>query len=127
MSENKDFPIGTVLSIVGDKLISEDHIGGIYAILNFMTGESLMTHQLPRGMRLCRPEILKQHPQLADYDDTPVNGKNWREWLFNQKEKYGATLPISPLPEAEPRFDTPIADLIEMRGGDTDGIIVVEP
>ena len=33
---------------------------GIYDILNFLTGDNLYTHQLPRAMRECEPWLRAQ-------------------------------------------------------------------
>lgn len=49
--ETKSFHIGDVLSAMTGTLVSPRHIGGVYDVLNWMTGESLMTHQLPRASR----------------------------------------------------------------------------
>lgn len=62
-TNTKQFPLGQVLSITNDRLVCE--MGGVYEILNFITGDSLMTHQLPRGMRFAAPFILEAHPDLA--------------------------------------------------------------
>jgi hypothetical protein len=37
---------------------------GIYEILNFLTGDNLFTHQLPRAMRECEPWLKTQFPYL---------------------------------------------------------------
>lgn len=97
MSETRKFHLGDVLSISGEKLVSPRHIEGVYDILNYMTGDSLFTHQLPRAMRQCRPVLLDQHPWLAEIDESRVDGTNWREWLASQVEKYGEQIEISPL------------------------------
>ena len=39
---------------------------GVYEILNFLTGDDLYTHQIPRAMRECRPWLASQFPQLMD-------------------------------------------------------------
>ncbi len=62
----REFPLGTVLTISDGRFVDPDGIGGLYEILNFMTGDNLYTHQLPRGMRECKPDLLRQHPVLAD-------------------------------------------------------------
>lgn len=63
--ESKTFPLGTVLSITTGYLLAPNGIGGVYEILNFMTGDNLYTHQLPRVGRECAPYLLKQFPALA--------------------------------------------------------------
>ena len=69
------FHIGDVLSITTGKMVSPTGMDGIYKILNFMTGEDLYTHQLPRAMRVCAPHLLQQHPQLAEVQtiDTEIS------------------------------------------------------
>jgi hypothetical protein len=37
---------------------------GVYDILNFLTGDNLFTHQLPRAMRECEPWLRTQFPDL---------------------------------------------------------------
>jgi hypothetical protein len=45
--ETKSFHIGDIISITSGQLVSLDHIGRVYNILDWMTGEELMTHHLP--------------------------------------------------------------------------------
>ena len=54
----KEFTTGQVLSAATGILMCE--IGAVYEILNYMTGESLMTHQLPRVIREAQPVLLKR-------------------------------------------------------------------
>ncbi len=62
----KQFHIGDVISIATDRLMSPRHMQGVYDILNFMTDDDLCTHQIPRFMRECRPQIIKQFPQFSE-------------------------------------------------------------
>lgn len=64
----KQFHIGDVLSITHEHLVSPRHMDGVYDILNYMTGDSLFTHQLPRAGRECKEPLLAQHPELASVD-----------------------------------------------------------
>ena len=122
---SKKFHTGTVLSIAGDTLLSPEGMGGIYKILNYMTGDNLFTHQLPRAARVCRPFIKKQLPQLADYDDSSVTKDNHAEWLAEQIEVYGEFLEVSPLEPGVWESQNPIVELIGMVD-DPKKIIVVE-
>src|SRR3989338_2928760 len=63
--QTKQFHLGDVLSIATNRLVSPRHIDGVYDILNFMTGDNLFTHQLPRASDECKPYLVKQFPQLA--------------------------------------------------------------
>jgi len=66
----KRFHISDVLSVTTGRLVSYRHMDGVYAILNFLTGDNLFTHQLPRAMDECRPWLRTQFPKLmADEPD----------------------------------------------------------
>lgn len=45
---------------------TDNGIGGVYKVLNFMLDANLFTHQLPRAYDVCYPEIVKQHPWVAE-------------------------------------------------------------
>jgi hypothetical protein len=126
MSNAREFHIGDVLSITAGPLVSPRHMEGVYDILGFMTGETLFTHQLPRAGDECAPELLRQHPQLADVDASAVTTSNWSLWLEEQIKRFGETLSVTPLAKREPQYDTPVADAIEMMGDPTK-VIVIEP
>lgn len=123
-----DFALGDVLSITTERLVSRDHIAGVYRILNYMTGESLMTHQLPRVAGECKPVLLAQHPQLAAIvvPDELSTAEAVYAWLDEQEKVYGATLPVSPLnPEDHTSID-PLAEL-GLMGGPPEKVITVAP
>ena len=63
------FHISDILSITTGRLVSNRHIDGVYDILNFLTGDDLFTHQLPRASRECEPWMRTQYPYL--FDDNP--------------------------------------------------------
>ena len=58
------FHISDVLSVTTERLVSSRHMDGIYEILNFLTGDNLFTHQLPRAMDECRPWLRSTFPNL---------------------------------------------------------------
>lgn len=63
--KTRDFDLGDVLSITTGHLVSRRHMDGVYDILNFMTGDNLFTHQLPRAADECKPWLLRWFPELA--------------------------------------------------------------
>ena len=99
MTEPRDFHIGDIVSAGTGMLVSPRHIEGVYDILNFMTGESLFTHQLPRVCRESTPVLLRQHLSLSETfeEARQVNPDNWRIWLEKWINRHGETLPISPM------------------------------
>lgn len=112
----REFHIGDILSITTGYLVSPDGMGGVYAILNYMTGEHLFTHQLPRARAACAPSLLAQHPQLADADCTGVTPENIAERLAELAARYGERLPVAPLVGGEYAPRDPLAELREMTG-----------
>jgi hypothetical protein len=89
------FDLGTILSITDGHLLTD--IGNVYKILDFMTGESNFTHQLPRVGRECRPVILAQHPELSSFDGDGITPENARDVLDEAIKKYGNEFEIAPL------------------------------
>ena len=111
--KSKLFHLGDVLSITDGRLMSLRHMDGIYDILNFMTGDSLYTHQLPRVMAECRPHLLKQHPQLEGLQFGPVTPENFKEVLEGLCAEYGEQLLVSELPDHAHEFIDPMSELAE--------------
>lgn len=62
----KLFHISDVLSVTTGRLVSSRHMEGLYDILNFLTGDNLFTHQLPRAGRECEPWLRVQFPMLME-------------------------------------------------------------
>jgi hypothetical protein len=123
----KRFHLGDVLSITTGKLVSPRHIEGVYDILNWMTGDNLFTHQLPRACRECQPHLLAQLPQLADVDASEVNAENHAAWLAEQVCKYGESFAVQPIPSGAHEHKDPITEAAEMMGGPDKVIAVTAP
>lgn len=113
-TRKRRFHVSDILSITTDRLVSTRHLEGVYEICNFMTGDNLFTHQLPRASRECAPELIKQHPQLAVITGEDVTTENWREWLESQLNKIGEYLDVAPLPSGAHQFKHPVDEAVEM-------------
>lgn len=110
----KDFHIGDVLSITTGKLVSPRLIDGVYDILNYMTGDNLFTHQLPRAWEECAAALIEQFPQLAEIDGKDCNSDNWKQWLDDKVAQFGERLNVQPLAEGRHAFKDPITELEEL-------------
>lgn len=112
MTQTKDFPLGHVLSITTGIVVCETTppIDGVYEILNWMSGESLFTHQLPRVCREAAPILLAMHPQLADVDATATD---WKKWLGEQVTKFGASLSVPKMNADQHEYREPISEAAE--------------
>lgn len=137
MTTAKSFHLGDILSITTERLVSPRHIDGVYDILNWMTGDNLFTHQLPRASRECQGPLLAQHPDLAAVevpdsfgDDTATAQATVETWLAAQVARFGEYREVAPLaagdhthidPLTEMRKVAPQAEIItiEVPGGET--------
>lgn len=101
MSENneKAFDLGVVLSVATGRLFVE--MDYLYDFFNYLTGDIIFIHQVPRLMKLVQPYVLGRFPQLSgvglevainDFDEA-------KAYVESIKPVFGETLSISPLPE----------------------------
>jgi hypothetical protein len=115
MTDSRSFPLSDILSVTTERLLSRRHMDGIYDILGYMTGDALMTHQLPRANDACKPVLLQQHPQLDSVAPPPgIDAPDLMAWLANVEREYGETLPVRPVSGWESR--NPIEELCDMIG-----------
>ncbi len=128
----KAFSIQAALSVTTDRMFCKD-VGDLYEILNYITGENLMTHQLPRAARFAKPFILAQHPALADFTPESISASietNGWDNAYGEIMRHasnavgGMTIELEPAPEGVSAHKDPIEELIEMRGS-ADGIMVI--
>ena len=103
MPETRDFHLGDILSVTTGLLVSPTRMDGIYRILNWMTGDNLFTHQLPRAGEECRQPLLEQHPDLAHVrvPDEFEGEEHVFAWLAEQVNHFGETRPVAPLAELD--------------------------
>jgi hypothetical protein len=117
-TQTRRFHLGDILTITTGRLVSPRHMDGIYDLLNFMTGDNLMTHQLPRASRECEPHLRSQHPDLAEIQVPDFSAvrrdrvEAWvTEWLGRQVAKYGEYREVAPLAAGEHTAINPLAEL----------------
>jgi len=113
MPETRNFHLGDILSVTTGRLVSPRHMDGIYDILNFMTGDNLFTHQLPRACRECEGPLLAQHPDLAAVEVPEEFGgeADVEAWLAAQTARFGETRPVARLDPAGHTHIHPLAEL----------------
>lgn len=123
----RQFHLSDILSVTTGRLVSTRHMDGIYDILNYMTGEQLFTHQLPRAVTVCKPVLLDQHPQLKSASD--FEQEQWESWLAEQIKRFGETLEVKPLQPGQYETKHPLTELTDMVGPEKakDAIVIVVP
>lgn len=116
---SRTYPLADILSVTTGRLLSRDRMGGIYNILNGLTGDNLFTHQLPRAMDACRPLVIAQHPQLVGVE--PPEGLDVPDlmaWLLDAERQFGQELPVEPLAPGAWERRNPIEELCDMFGAE---------
>lgn len=113
----------TLASITTGFLLVKD-IGLLYKGIEQFVHYSPFTHQLPRLSKEITPWVLKHVPGFPTEEDAKhVTRENVGQFCADLIDRWGAEVEVPPM-VAEPPRD-PIAELIEMRGGKSDGIIPV--
>ncbi len=123
------FHLGDILTVTTDRLVSPRHMEGVYDILNWMTGEDLFTHQLPRASRECQGPLLAQHPDLAAVtvpEDFGESREAVERWLADQVAVYGETREVEPLAADEHTRIDPLTEMRMMKP-DAEIVVVVPP
>lgn len=119
----KSFHVGDLLSVTDGRLVSPSHIGGVYAVVDFVTGQEHMTHQLGRAAEAVRPWLLEQHPWLADVEfdyEIPPGTSNddammiIMAWLARVAAEHGEHHDVEPMPFGMYVGREPIAELRDM-------------
>lgn len=123
MADTKRFHLGDLVSVYTGTLVSPNHIGGVYNVCDFVTGQSHMTHQLPRASEAIRPWLLEQHPWLADVvvdldiPDGASRDDAWlivATWLDQAAARWGEYHEVAAMPFGMYVGREPIAELREM-------------
>jgi hypothetical protein len=113
----KIFHIGAIVSVTTGIFACKDGIGELYKILDFLTQDTLFTHQLPRASDECRPWLKKWLPWL-DEINTNITEENHKEWLVNIENKYGKYFALEPIPYNKHKKIDPIKELVSKVGKD---------
>lgn len=111
--QTKEFATRDVLSTITGRLMGD--IGGVYEVLNWMTGDSVFTHQLPRISREAVPVVVAAHPALQQAIDEAeqVTQENYKEWRQTWEDRYGMMIAVPKFgADTHERID-PISELAE--------------
>jgi hypothetical protein len=106
------FHLGDMLSITTGRLVAQDKMDALYRLLNFMTDDSLFTHQLPRAAEECAPELVRQFPWLADIECPDfTDPAEVPPWVAAQVAERGEFHEVAPLAAADHTRIDPITEL----------------
>lgn len=121
------FHLGDILSITTGRLMPPNGIGGVYRILNHLTGDDLMTHQLPAATEAMAPYLIAQLPELAAVDppeqfdgvahveswlaEQVAEHGEWHEITAPSSALWGEHDPIQELRDMAPHLDIVVVEL----------------
>lgn len=125
MSETKAFPTADVLSTITGRLMGD--IGGVYRVLEYMTGHPVYTHQIPRISREAESVVIALHPKLAQAckEAEQVTRDNYKEWLATWLDRYGPEIAVPRMSREQHEDINPLTELAEKVHPDR--IVVVDP
>jgi len=115
----RKFDLSVIMSVTTGRLMCK--MGDIYEILDYMTGDELYTHALPRASRECAPYLFEQFPFLvelqkeADAQDDTWWHAHYQEFAAAAEEKYGKEHAVRPIHAEDHEVIDPIEELLRMR------------
>src|SRR5574344_113500 len=97
LESKRFFDLGAILNITTARLYT--NMNDIYDVLNYLTGDNLFTHQIPRVMEYAQDYVLALYPELKGVGvDTPItNIDEATSFVDMQKKKFGDKLPLTPM------------------------------
>jgi hypothetical protein len=117
--QTRTFALADILTMTTGRLMSARRIEAVYDISNWMTGDNLMTHQLPRAAEACGPALLAQHPQLVGVEPPKdIDVPDLMAWLADAERQHGQELPVVPLSDGAWEHRDPIEELCDMVGSE---------
>lgn len=108
--------LGDLLSIVTGRLLAPDGMDGLYTAIEYLVGDEVVTHQLPRVCDEVTPHLLQQHPFLRDIQVPTFDGLKGQvvTWLARQCAQYGTWFDVSPVPAEVHKQVNPVTELASM-------------
>lgn len=100
---NETFHLGDILSVTTGRLVSLDRMGGIYRIVDYMTGVEHYTHQLSRGADACKAYLIEQYPWLSEVQPPGkfTDPQHVETWVAAMVERYGERHEVAPISTGE--------------------------
>jgi len=115
---SKQFDLGAILNITTSRLFTS--MDDVYEVLNYLTGDSIFTHQIPRVMDAAKPYVLSLHPELEGVGvDVVINSfEDAKAFVDEQKKIYGDKLSLTPMSKTDGYSHVdPIEEAIEIKSG----------
>jgi len=134
----EDFPTLAVLSITSGRLLTQpkdasegNGIDQIYEVLEWMTDDLPLLHQLVRFIEECKQWIHRWHPEIIKADKWIENKliekcevEDVKDCQAAMLAKFGETITLQKIPQGYHEIKAPIGELFEV--GEKNGIKIVK-
>lgn len=110
MTNEKEFPLGAVLSILLDKILVT-RISEVRLLCSFLTGKEVYSNQISRAAKEVLPALAEQFPQFKDLNRDEITPQNAKVWLEKQEQKFGNTVTVKQITDMKFDFSDPVGDL----------------
>lgn len=116
MTETKTFHVGDIISVTSGRLVAPRLMDAMYDLLNWLTNDALMTHQLFRASQECRGFLRETFPDLVSIEVPPFDGPDTKKtqvftWLDEVVAEHGETREVPRLPAGNHEQINPLTDL----------------
>jgi len=115
-NNSRQFDLETVLTVTTHILLT--NMGSVHDALNYLTGEDLYSHQLPRALGVASNYVLGLYPQLGEVNivgGQMSSAAEVKKFTDEQKAKYGDILSLSPMPKGMYEAMNPLDELVKMK------------
>jgi hypothetical protein len=116
MGDERAWHLGDILSVTTGILVAPGGMAGVHAFLDYLTGDRLFSHQLPRAAVVCAPWLREQFPDLAGVDAGEMPAGDVADWLAGMVARFGERRAVRPLPAGRWGRREPIGELLGMMG-----------
>lgn len=111
----RKFALADILNITTGLLFTP--VERLYDVANFLSGESLFTHQLPKAFKIYGPVVKRQLKQIAHiaFEEGEVTPENYLEVLADLEAAHGNEFELEARPDlwADETAGV-VGDLVEM-------------
>ncbi len=100
----RQFDLGAILNITTNRIFT--NMNDVCEVLNYLTGDDIFIHQLPRVMQVAQPYVLSIYPELTGVGgDIAINSfEDAKTFVDAQKKIYGNQLPLTPMSKTNGYF-----------------------
>ena len=92
----KSFKLEQLLTITtGLRLVVD--MDEMYALISYMLGTDIYTHEAPAARAFIKPHILTQYPNLENIQIPKITENNYSEVISALHKQYGNEFPLNPV------------------------------